>query len=210
MEQRTNVPKNLIITRELLNNHPLTEKLSPSEFISTYWHHYKHDYPSNNSTNGNILENLVILALAREGIDNIYYQTELAFVPTAKFDVFLYNERNSVALSIKTTLRERWKQADLEASALKQVHKEALCYVLTLSSTEVRARRNANQTYAGLDGFVLLDTKEFDQLIATLKTMSFNRAGDVPIINSVEKYHTDESLLVDFHFSNTLDTSELE
>lgn len=96
-----------------------------------------------------------------------------------------------------------WKQADLEASALKQVHKEALCFVLTLSSSEVRARRNPNHTYAGLDGFVLLDTNEFDILVTKLKDMTFTQAGDVPIIHSAQKYHTDESLLADFHFNNT-------
>ena len=33
-------------------------------------------------------ENLVILSLARNGINPIYYQTELTYVPSAIFDVF--------------------------------------------------------------------------------------------------------------------------
>lgn len=190
-----------IITRELLDNYPIPSNMKPSEFISTYWGYYTNHYPSNNSTNGTILENLVTIALAREGIENIYFQTELSFVPSAKFDVFLYNEEIPIALSIKTTLRERWKQADLEAAALKQVHKEAKCYVLTLSDNEVRARRKRDRTYAGLDGFILAHTEEFDQLVEELKSMEFTQAELVPIIKTADNYYTPEILRKDFHFN---------
>lgn len=172
--------------------------LSPSEFIAKYWAHYKQSYPNNNSINGTIFENLIIIALARAGIKNIYYQTELTYVPSAIFDVFLYNDQNPIALSIKTTLRERWKQADLEALAIKQVHKESKCYVVTLSHTEVNARRRNDKGYAGLDGFVLADTVEFDALISKLQQSVFSIAGSVPIIKSNDKIYTAAKLLNDF------------
>lgn len=191
---------NLKITQELLDKYPIQDDLTPSQFIKTYWDYYTDDYPKNNSTNGTILENLVIIALAREGIKDIYYQTELSYVPSAKFDAFLFNEKTPVALSIKTSLRERWKQADLEAMALKQVHKEAMCYLLTLSEKEVLARRKPGAIYSGLDGFILLDTSEFDDLVDKLKMMEFTIAGDVPIITTADKKYTDIILKNNFHF----------
>ncbi|WHZ33223.1 hypothetical protein QNK01_11565 (plasmid) [Desemzia incerta] len=198
MVQTTN--STFIITRELLDNYPIPPELSPSEFVKTYWSYYTSNYKSNNSVNGTILENLIIIALAREGIKNIYYQTEVSFVPSAKFDVFLYNDEVPIALSIKTSLRERWKQADLEAAALKQVHKEAESYVLTISAGEVATRRKMDRTYAGIDGFILADTPEFDKLVERLKGMTFTKAGSVPVIKSENRYYTPEILSDNFHF----------
>lgn len=192
--------RNHEITQELIDNNPIPEDLKPSEFISEYWELYEDNYPVNNSLNGIIFENLVIIALAREGIENIYYQTELSFVPTALFDAFLYNEEKPVALSIKTSLRERWKQADLEAAALKQVHKKAECYLISLHEQETRARQNQSDEYAGLDGFILADHAEFDELVDDLKTRDFSIAGNVPIIKSKNRIYTDEELKDKFHF----------
>lgn len=194
------VQRNHQITQELINNNPIPDNLTPSEFIRDYWELYKSNYPSNNSLNGIIFENLVIISLAREGIENIYYQTELSFVPTALFDAFLYNEEKPVALSIKVSLRERWKQADLEASALKQVHKKAECYVLSLSEQETRTRQNQSDEYAGLDGFILANKPEFDVLVEDLKAREFKLAGSVPIIKSSDRVYTEDELLDKFNF----------
>lgn len=194
----TNGTTNLTITSELLNNNPSSEDLTPSEFIKKYWKHYKEDYPSNNSMNGKIFENLIIIALAKSGIKNIYFQTELTYVPSAIFDAFLFSENSPIAISIKTTLRERWKQADLEALAIKQVHKNAKCYVLTLSHREVNARRNNDDSYAGLDGFVLADTEEFDNLIDELLKDEFIIAGSLPIVKTNDRIYTTEKLKSDF------------
>lgn len=198
-KKSTNEPTNLVITRELLNKYPLNSKLSPSEFIKEYWKHYTEDYKTNNSTNGTIFENLVIIALARAGIENIYFQTELTYVPSAIFDAFLFSDSNPIAISIKTTLRERWKQADLEALAIKQVHKNAKCYVITLSHSEVRARRKNDETYAGLDRFILADTNEFDELIDELSKDDFIIAGSIPIIKTEDRIYTPEKLKADFN-----------
>jgi len=39
-------------------------------------------------------------------------------------------------LTIKTSLRERYKQADLEGLALKQVYRKSKTYLITLSGQE--------------------------------------------------------------------------
>lgn len=196
----TNEPENIRVTKNLLKKFPLDINATASKFVTHYWKKYKENYGNNNSLNGLIFENIIMLALARRGIDNIYYQTELTYVPSAIFDIFLYSEETSIALSIKTTLRERWKQADLEALAVKQVHKNAKCYVLTLSHNEVRARRRNDSTYAGLDGFILADTKEFDDLIEELININFSIAKSVPIVKTKNKFYTLDTLqnLYDF------------
>lgn len=193
-------PSNQLITQELMDKYPIPTHLSPSEFIEIYWALYESLDSRTNSMNGAIFENLVVIALAREGIKNIYYQTSLSFVQSALFDVFLYHEEKPVALSIKTSLRERWKQADLEAAALKQVHKKAECYVLTLNEREIRVRQNKKNNYAGLNGFILTDSSEFDRLIDYLKTRTFSVAGEIPIIQTNHKRYNNKSLFNYFHF----------
>jgi len=185
---------NVIITRELFERYPMPANATSSEFISHYWQSYKDNYPNNNSMNGTIFENLIMIALARRGIDNIYYQTELSYVPSAIFDIFLYSSETPIAISIKTTLRERWKQADLEALAIKQVHKNAKCYVITLSHSEVRARRNNDNSYAGLDEFILADTIEFDNFLNEISNMNFNIAENIPIIKTSDRYYTRDNI----------------
>ncbi|WP_053001392.1 hypothetical protein [Exiguobacterium sp. JLM-2] len=187
------------IAEELLNNFPLSSNASPSEFLNFYWNKYVDNYGSNNSLNGTVFENFVILALAREGIDNIYHQTELTYVPSAIFDVFLYNPEKPIALSIKTSLRERWKQADLEALAIKQVHKDADCFVLTLSDSEVLTRRSRSTNYAGLDGFILANTNEFDDFVNYLRSMQFDIAGFSPIIKESRNCYTANELRNQFN-----------
>ena len=103
--------------------------------------------------------------------------------------MFLFSEELSVAISIKTTLRERWKQADLEALAIKQVHKSAQCFVVTLShNEEVSARRRNDSTYAGLDRFILADTTEFDDLINDLSERDFSEAGSFPVVKTNNRF----------------------
>lgn len=198
MRRKTAEFTSLEITKDLINVSPISEDLTPSEFVNLYWDLYKERYKGSNSMNGTMFENLIIIALGRAGIKNIYVQTELTYVPSAIFDVFLYHTEGSYALSIKTTLRERWKQADLEALAIKQVHKDVKCYVVTLSVTEVARRRRNDSVYAGLDRFVLANTSEFDDLVAELLEKDFQVAGSEPIIKTDGKKYNSERFLSDF------------
>lgn len=197
--------ENLRITQYLVDTYPINHSLTPSEFIVTYWDYYQHHFRSKRTTNGAVFENLVILALAREGIEPIYYQTAITYVPTALFDIVLY-ERDSegnekpIALSIKTSLRERWKQADLEAAALKQVHKEAECYLLSMNETEINVRRRQASPYAGLDEFILATGEDFDNFINYLNDKTFVEAGHVPVIQSSDRVYDDDDLWDHFHF----------
>ncbi len=197
--------ENFEITQFLMDTYPIDPDLTPSEFIVRYWDYYERNYRSKRTTNGKIFENLIILALAREGIEPIYYQTALTYVPTALFDVVLY-ERDShgnekpIALSIKTSLRERWKQADLEAAALKQVHKEAECYLLSRHDTEIDVRKRQEAPYAGLDNFISVNGSDFDEFVAYLSTKTFVEAGYVPVIQSSDRVYDDDDLWSHFHF----------
>lgn len=184
--------KTTVITKEILENFDFKNYKSPSDFIEKSWNYYKDSFDSNNSINGTIFENLVAYVLAYEGIDNIYEQAEVAFVPNAIFDILLYSSEQVFTLSLKTTLRERWKQADLEAYAVKNVLKSSKSYVITLSQQEVERRRNQAKNkrdfYNGLDGFIIATHTEFDDLISELKKYKFTESDTISIIKANDRH----------------------
>lgn len=182
------------LVKALLEQHPISPDLSPSEFISRYWHLYTSQNQSNNAVNGSVFEHLLVLSLIRENISPVYVQAKLAFVPNVILDIVLYNRKTPITISAKTTLRERWKQADLEAMATKYVHREAKCYVLTLSEDEVRARRREENSYMGINSFVLANTPEYDRLINELKEINFSESEEISIIQTNDKLYRKETL----------------
>lgn len=195
-----------VITKEIIKKYDFKKYERPSEFIKYTWKCFKDEYKSNNSVNGKVFENLVVYILAYEGIEHIYEQAEVAFVPNAIFDIVLYHPKETYTLSLKTTLRERWKQADLEAYAIKNVLKDSKSYVVTLSANEVKARRKKYKAgedfYNGLDGFVLANTEEFDILVDALKEISFIPSEKISIIQKEDSYSTLEKLNAKFDLKN--------
>jgi hypothetical protein len=114
-----------------------------------------------------------------------YIQTKISFVPNATYDIVLYNSENyPITLSIKTSLRERYKQADLEGLALKNVHRRAKNYLITLSAKEYEGVKKKIQEgdIAGLDKIILADSKDFDDLLSELSQMSFIKPEAVKVI----------------------------
>ena len=105
---------------------------SPLDYVAKFWKRYQERNDRNNSLNGKIWECIIITLLYREGLLPFYTQAKVAFVPNVEFDVLLYTSSRPISLSLKTSLRERYKQADLEAIALRYVHRRAKSYLLTL------------------------------------------------------------------------------
>ena len=100
--------------------------------------------------------------------------------------MFYTNERGPICISVKTSLRERYKQADLEAIALKYVHRKALSYLVTLLEKEansVKAKIKSGDII-GLDKVIVATNDEFNELITELKSFQFIEPGNIKIIES--------------------------
>lgn len=161
----------------------------PSSYVNHCWNLYKQsDFGQrhSNSLNGNMFEVIINSLLIREDILPFYLQAKVAFVPNVEFDNILYTPKAPIALSLKTSLRERYKQADLEAIALKYVHRNAECYLLTLSAEECNTvnYKIAHGEAIGLTKAILCTTNDFDDFIKELKNNKFELAGNVNIIES--------------------------
>lgn len=158
---------------------------TPSEYVRKYWSAYLSKGNNSAVVNGKIFELIIETLLYREGILPYYIQARAAFVPNVDFDVLLYAESEPVCLSIKTSLRERYKQADLEAVALKYVHRKALCYLLTLEKNEANsvASKIEKSEVLGLDGLIYCFSDEFDKLIKSLKKKCFTESKTVNVVS---------------------------
>jgi hypothetical protein len=127
------------------------------------------------SMRGRWLEWAVLLALGEKELTPAYWQAEFAAVPGNFSDVLLWSkEYGPVILSCKTSLRERYKQADLEAVALRQHFQNARCFLITLDDDKLHVARIrkkiADKELLALQA--LYDETNADELFAFLKTLT--------------------------------------
>ena len=155
---------------------------TPKEYINKYWTALKH---ANKPTlEGNAFEYIIYSLLYREGIRPFYTQAKVAFVPNVNFDTLLYCQSTPICLSLKTSLRERYKQADLEAIAMKYVHRKAKCYLLTMDSKEAVAQKKKilNGDIIGLDEIIDCNTEDINKLLSELKDLDFTTSIKVDVV----------------------------
>lgn len=144
---------------------------SPQDYIRQYWGKYLSTGRQDNALNGNIFELVIHTLLYREGLLPFYTQAKVVFVPNVKFDTILYTQARPISLSLKTSLRERYKQADLEAIALQHVHRRAESYLLTLDSDEAERCKEKIKSgdIIGLNKIIDCNTSDIDNLINDLR-----------------------------------------
>lgn len=154
----------------------------PHEFVRDGYKEYlrQNEKPSN-SVSGKIFEWLICETLMRERVTPFYYQARFEHVPNAYFDIVLYDHKRPVVLSCKTSLRERYKQADLEGMALNRVYRNAECHLITLDHAEAARTVGKIKEYdvAGLTACHLADTEDFTELVEDLSRREFVRASVV-------------------------------
>jgi len=160
---------------------------SPSFVVNEMWRRLADAEEYNRNMAGSFFEYLIAVILSQRRITPFYMQASLAFIPNVRYDLVLYSvEHGPICLSLKTSLRERYKQADLEGIVLKNVHRRSLCYLVTLDETEAHNvnRKIANGEVMGIDQVVLASSKQFDEMIPELSKLTLQMAGTVPLIKS--------------------------
>lgn len=146
---------------------------SPSQFMSNIWNTYNQ---RNNVINGKVFEAALALVLVRCGLEPLFTQAKLAFIPNVEFDFVLYSDDcGPIVLSAKTSLRERYKQSDLEGMMLRQVHRKSQSYLLTMDQKEAPrvVAKLEDGTILGIDEVVLTNSEKFDDLIQNLRRHNF-------------------------------------
>ena len=157
----------------------------PSKYIADIWEHVAKSRMSS-SMYGSAFELVLACVLIKEGLCPFYMSAEVLHVPNARFDLMFYSEEiGPIALSAKTSLRERYKQADLESLALKAVHRRSKTFLITLDAREAQGVQQKIDSghVASLSRCVVATSPTFDALITELHTYKMVEAPTLPIVD---------------------------
>jgi len=165
----------------------------PSEYVNLIWDAYEkiksEKVPKNaeRNVNGRIFEFIISTLLVRENIFPVFLNAKVAFVPNINYDIMLYSsQRGPICISVKTSFRERYKQADLEAIALKYVHRKSLTYLVTLSESGAKDvnEKIRKGDVIGVDEVIAAKTDNINALITSLKLYAFTDSPTKKVIES--------------------------
>jgi hypothetical protein len=157
----------------------------PSIYVDELWSRVQSSGMSNNM-NGVAFELILACVLIKENLRPFYMSAEVQFVPNARFDLMFYSEEiGPIVLSAKTSLRERYKQADLESLALRAVYRRSKTFLITLDEREAKGVQGKIESgdVTSLNSCVVASEGEFDSLISELHTYKMIEAPTLPIVS---------------------------
>ncbi len=158
-------------------------QLKPSEFMKRGLDYFHANFTSDNNLHGAVLHALVERCLQQNGVVPFYTEVEMQFIPVARYDIVVFTKRlGPVNLSLKTTLRERWKQAEFEGMALRRVFRRSRVYVVNNSESETRTRKAKMSQCEAIRDFVVCTSENFDKLVEDLKRWVPRTAPVVPLV----------------------------
>ena len=159
---------------------------TPSKYIDFIWKKAELDPRLTRDVRGKFFELLIATCLIRNKILPFFWQAQLEFVPLANFDLVVYTEeRGPIVLSLKTSIRERYKQAEFEAQAMKDVHRRAKNFLVTMEKDEALSLQSKIDTgvLAGIDEAIVANENSLDRLIEFLKSLTI---VDSPIFSAIK------------------------
>jgi hypothetical protein len=180
--------KSSLSAQLLLSIQPNLESIDieqPSKYIDFIWQKAEHDERLTRDVRGKFFELVIASCLIKNNILPFFWQAQLEFVPLANFDLVVYTEeRGPIVLSLKTSIRERYKQAEFEAQAMKDVHRRAKNFLVTMEKDEAVTLQAKIDTgvLSGIDGVIVATEKSFDEQIQLLKSLTI---VDTPIFSAV-------------------------
>lgn len=136
--------------------------------------------------NGKMFEYMLLSLFIREKISPFYFQAQITFVSNVNFDFFIYSDEGPITLSVKTSLRERYKQAVLEADTMIDVHRNSLNFLVSLDKEALDTVKEKMQKreIISLTDAIFVFSDDFDRFIYLIKS---KRISSAPTFNVVHK-----------------------
>jgi len=121
----------------------------PSRFMESAYAKFSTGMPRHN---GKLFEGLFLAILGRAGFSHIILDAEYSCLPYSTIDVAIYTQKKApTMISLKSSLRERWKQSDLEFSRIKSLNPGAICAIATLEDAGMPLRLLEEKRLLGSD-----------------------------------------------------------
>ncbi|QYC30721.1 hypothetical protein HGD80_02615 [Paulownia witches'-broom phytoplasma] len=138
---------------------------------------------------GKINEYLILIYLRHLGITQQYPQAYLFFIPDIKFDLVLFTKtKRIIAFGIKTSLRERYKQAIIEAQQLKKLDTRFEYYLLTNDAVETQRLNNKiqNGKVQGINKVVDCFSQKANAFFETFSQRQFVPFSEINLIKNLK------------------------
>ena len=149
-------------------------KGTPHETLGAIWDAYSTLSTMSNNKNGRMFEFAICETMVQFGVGPLYFQSTFYGLPHDKYDIAAWTQDgHPIIVSCKTSLRERWKQAELEGRILKLRYIGAESYLVMLDrvgGTRIRNRVNSGEAN-GLDRIYLADNPEYDDFVEHMLTV---------------------------------------
>jgi len=148
----------------------------PKDFFLSCWREFenfkagyfeKHERKLNNSVPGQAFEMIVFCLLDREGLVILSMDENLKEVPLIRPDFIL---ENNVFISCKTSLRERWKQADWEAIKYKEQFNQSKCFLLVNDYKESQSLKR-KLDHIEIDEIFYAGSDDISHMINAIKSL---------------------------------------
>ena len=149
----------------------------PQEFFINFWNKYelfKKKFKSinkkeiNNSFNGAALEIILAYLFTRENIQ-IYKMDENIDIKFVKPDFILIGKsKKKFFISVKVSLRERWKQADWEAIKYKDKYPNSKCFLVINNKKEYNSMKEKIE-FLSLDNVFFANSNDLNEMINLIK-----------------------------------------
>jgi hypothetical protein len=132
---------------------------------------------SDNKARGSAFEFLIAFTLLRERISPFYYQVAFNNIAWAEYDILVYTkEIGPIVLSCKTSLRERWKQAEFEAQLLKRDYPNSRSFLITMDPSNSVANKIKNGPKTGLEKVMRPNQPIFDRTMEEIGNYTITTA----------------------------------
>ncbi len=193
-------PKTGTIYKKLLVN--VEKDKLPHRTFDAIWEAYLHNCTEKQRTNrlnGQIFEYAICETLMQHGVGTLYYQCKFWSMPNDRIDLGGWAiEKYPIIISCKTSIRERWKQADLEGRLLKGIFPNTKSYMLMNDESEARIlqRRIKDKTTTGIDKVYIAKSAKFDEFVNDLKSFKLVETEAIMPLNGTlfkaesEKYES--------------------
>jgi hypothetical protein len=147
---------------------------APMLFMNRAWKIYQKIGAHSNSGNGKAFEECLSHIFEKCELTPFYKQASIDLIPVIKYDfVFAMKNDTFITISAKTSLRERWRQADLESYVVKTKYHDSKSYLITLSYSEASARNKNKKDWLGLEEVIIATSDDFISLIRKLERLKF-------------------------------------
>ena len=151
----------------------------PHYYFNYFWEQYQQFRDSQrgedgsasgkwNNLNGQAFGIIMGFLLDREGFQIVAMDEKFPRVDLVQPDFVLQHGHRYSFLSIKTSSRERWKQADWEAIKFKRAYPKTKCFLILIKPEEVRTIKTKLHLL-DLDDVVSANSVDLDEMFVNMK-----------------------------------------